>query len=61
MSEDTDIPLAPREAPGLLLPTVYKPQGPPLVGSSPDFGDSVTLDVPSTLLDGPVTATSCPR
>lgn len=61
MLEDIDIPLASREPPGLLLPTVHKPQGPPLVGSGPNFGDSVTLDVPSTLPGEPATATSCPK
>ena len=58
MLEDTDTPLAPREPPGLLLPTVHKPQGAPLTGSRPDFRDSVTLDVPSTLSGEPATATS---
>lgn len=49
------------ETPGLFLPTVHKPQAPPLVGSGPDFGDSVTLDVPSTLPGEPATASSCPK
>ncbi|XP_026954558.1 multiple epidermal growth factor-like domains protein 9 [Sagmatias obliquidens] len=34
------------EPPSLLLLTVHKPQGPPLVGSGPDFRDSVSLDMP---------------
>lgn len=59
--EDTDTPLAPREPPGLLLPTVHKPQGAPLVGSGPDFGGSVTLAAPSTLPGEPATATSRPQ
>lgn len=61
MLEDPDTWLAPREPPGLLLPTVHKPQGPLLVGSGHDFGDSVTLGVLATLLGKPLIAPSCPK
>lgn len=54
MLEDTDPRLAPREPPGLFLPTVHKPQGRLLIGFSPNFGDSVPLDVPTTLLGKPI-------
>lgn len=53
-------PDLPQGVPWLLLPTVHKPQGSLLVGSSPKFRDSVTLDVPATLLDKPITEASCP-
>lgn len=49
MLEDTDTRLVPRELPSLLLPTVQS-RGPLLVGSVPNFVDSMTLHVPTILM-----------
>lgn len=53
--------LLPGSPPSLFLPAVHKCKGLSLVGSSPDFGDSVTRDVPSILPDEPITAASFPQ